>query len=57
MVAREALEGGLYGFDAPTGPNAMEVAVHRLRRRLQEAGATVRVQTVRGVGYLLIAGA
>ena len=55
VIAREALESGLYGFDTPTGPNAMEVAMHRLRRRLQEAGATVRVQTVRGVGYMLIA--
>jgi DNA-binding response OmpR family regulator len=56
VIAREALESGLYGFDTPTGPNAMEVAMHRLRRRLQEAGATVRVQTVRGVGYMLTVG-
>jgi DNA-binding response OmpR family regulator len=55
VVARETLEGGLYGFDSPTGPNAMEVAVHRLRRALGEAGATVQVRTVRGVGYLLTA--
>jgi DNA-binding response OmpR family regulator len=55
VVAREALEGGLYGFDTPTGPNAMEVAVHRLRRALGEAGASVQVRTVRGVGYLLTA--
>ena len=55
VVAREALESGMYGFDTPTGPNAMEVAVHRLRRHLQDAGATVRVQTVRGVGYMLTA--
>ena len=56
VVAREALEGGLYGFDTPTGPNAMEVAVHRLRRHLQEAGASARVRTVRGVGYMLAEG-
>ena len=55
VVAREALESGMYGFDTPTGPNAMEVAVHRLRRHLQEAGASARVRTVRGVGYMLTA--
>jgi DNA-binding response OmpR family regulator len=55
VVAREALEQGLYGFDTPAGPNAMEVAVHRLRKRLQDAGATVAIHTVRGVGYLLAA--
>ena len=53
VVSREAIEQGLYGFDTPTGPNAIEVAMHRLRRRLQEAGASVRVHTVRGVGYML----
>ena len=53
VVSREAIEQGLYGFDTPTGPNAIEVAMHRLRRRLQEVGASVRVHTVRGVGYML----
>jgi len=53
VVPRESINGGLYGFDSPTGPNAVEVLVHRLRRRLQEAGATVAIHTIRGVGYLL----
>jgi DNA-binding response OmpR family regulator len=53
VVPRESIESGLYGFDNPTGPNAVEVLVHRLRRRLQVAGATVVIHTIRGVGYLL----
>lgn len=53
VVVREAIEAGLYGFDEPTGPNALEVLVHRLRKRLGEAGAGVAIHTVRGVGYLL----
>ncbi len=53
VVPREAIEQGLYGFDTPTGTNAVEVAVHRLRRRLQDAGASVRIHTLRGVGYML----
>lgn len=53
VVPRESIEEGLYGFDNPIGPNAVEVLVHRLRRRLQEAGAAAVVHTIRGVGYLL----
>lgn len=53
VVAREAIEEGLYGFDTPLGSNAVEVLVHRLRRKLAEAGASVTVHTLRGVGYLL----
>jgi DNA-binding response OmpR family regulator len=53
VVPRESIEDGLYGFDHAASPNAVEVLVHRLRRRLQDAGATVVVHTLRGVGYLL----
>jgi len=53
VVSREALEQGLYSFDAQLGSNAMEVLVHRLRRRLTDTAATPCLHTVRGVGYLL----
>lgn len=53
VVSREALEASLYGFDAELGSNAMEVLVHRLRRKLADAAATAHVHTVRGVGYLV----
>ncbi len=53
VVTREAIEESLYGFDTTLGSNAMEVLVHRLRRKLQEAGATPLVHTLRGVGYML----
>jgi DNA-binding response OmpR family regulator len=56
VVPRESIEQNLYGFDTPTGPNALEVLVHRLRRRLQEAGARAAIHTIRGVGYLLADG-
>ena len=55
VVPREALEQGLDGFDTPTTPNAVEVLVHRLRKRLTDAGAKLGIHTVRGVGYLLAA--
>jgi DNA-binding response OmpR family regulator len=53
VVVREVLEQRLYSFDNQIGSNALEVLVHRLRRRLQEAGAAVAIHTVRGVGYLM----
>jgi DNA-binding response OmpR family regulator len=55
VVPREVLEIRLYSFDAQLGSNALEVLVHRLRRRLQDCGATLAVHTVRGVGYLMAA--
>lgn len=56
VVTREAIEQGLYGFDTALGSNALEVLVHRLRRRLADAGARAAVHTLRGVGYLLAEG-
>ena len=53
VVTREAIEQGLYSFDTILGSNAVEVLVHRLRRKLAEAGASAVVHTLRGVGYLL----
>src|SRR5579883_1889356 len=38
---------------AELGSNALEVLVHRLRRKLQDARATLQIHTLRGVGYLL----
>ena len=37
--------------DGTAGSNALEVYVHRLRRKLQDSGLTIR--NVRGLGYLL----
>jgi len=55
VVTREVLEQQLYSFDAQPGSNALEVLVHRLRRRLQDAAARPQIHTIRGVGYLLAA--
>lgn len=53
VVTREVLEQRLYSFDNELGSNAIEVLVHRLRRKLADAAATLSVHTVRGVGYFL----
>lgn len=56
VVPRGVLEEKLYGFDTEPVSNPVPVHVHHLRRRLEEAGASVRVHTVRGIGYLLTEG-
>jgi two-component system response regulator QseB len=56
VVVKDTLEERLYGFDEPVTSNALEAAVSRLRRRLGEAAAGVRIETKRGIGYRLVAG-
>jgi len=51
VVNKDQLAEQLYGWDEEVGANAIEVYVHRLRRKLEPAGVAIR--TIRGLGYLL----
>jgi DNA-binding response OmpR family regulator len=51
VVNKEALMQSLYEWRDDVGPNAIEVYVHRIRKKLQHADVTIR--TIRGLGYLL----
>lgn len=53
VVARDVLESAVYAFGEEVESNALEAHVSRLRRRLADAGAGVRIHVVRGVGYLI----
>lgn len=53
VVSKEAIENALYGFDEPATPNAIEVLTHRLRKKLQECGASIVIHNLRGIGYVL----
>ncbi|OFX00045.1 MAG: DNA-binding response regulator [Alphaproteobacteria bacterium RIFCSPHIGHO2_12_FULL_66_14] len=53
VAPKRLFEDHLFGLSGDVGSNAVEVYVHRLRKMLTDAGATVKVHTVRGVGYLL----
>jgi DNA-binding response OmpR family regulator len=53
VVPKTVLEDRLYGYDDELESNAIPVHVHHLRRKLEAAGATAEIHTVRGVGYLL----
>ena len=56
IVVKDALEERLYSFGEPVTANALEAAVSRLRKRLANAQAGVRIETKRGIGYCLVAG-
>jgi two-component system, OmpR family, response regulator len=51
VVSKDQLLDSLTGWDEDVGTNAIEVYVHRLRKKLEPAG--VRIRTVRGLGYLI----
>jgi two-component system response regulator QseB len=53
VVPRGAIEDALYSFNEPVTPNAVEAAMSRLRRKLDEVGASESLHTIRGIGYML----
>jgi two-component system, OmpR family, response regulator QseB len=56
IVVKDVLEEQLYSFDESVTVNALEAAISRLRKRLAQARAGVRIETKRGIGYCLVSG-
>jgi len=54
VVPKTAMESSLYGMSETLSSNSVEVIVHRLRRKIEAAGADCAIKTVHGVGYMLI---
>jgi DNA-binding response OmpR family regulator len=52
-VRKTQIETLFFGLGEEFSSNAVEVGVHRLRRRLEQLAAGVEIVTLRGVGYLL----
>lgn len=50
-VEKSQLSGKVFPADSNAGPDAIELVLHRLRRKLD--GGDVRIVTVRGLGYML----
>jgi DNA-binding response OmpR family regulator len=52
-VRRSALEAAGWGLDEAVTPNAFDVAMHRLRKKLHAIGSAVQIVNLRGLGYAL----
>jgi two-component system response regulator TctD len=50
-VTKASLSDSVFGFDDVADPSAIEIYVHRLRKKLE--GSSVQIATLRGLGYLL----
>jgi two-component system OmpR family response regulator len=51
VVTKEQMVDRLFGWGEEVGSNAIEVCVHRVRRKLEQYG--IEIRTVRGMGYLM----
>ncbi len=51
VVSKETIAETIFGFNEDGNPAAVEVYVHRLRRKLK--GAKLEIATLRGIGYAL----
>ncbi|MDV7340224.1 response regulator transcription factor [Terasakiella sp. A23] len=51
VISKEQIADGLANFDDEITPNAVELYISRLRKKLKETG--LNIKTVRGLGYLL----
>jgi two-component system OmpR family response regulator len=51
ILPKERLLSMVYGFDDEVAPNALEVHIARLRRKLQPDGPSIK--TLRGLGYMI----
>ncbi|OWQ93356.1 two-component system response regulator [Roseateles aquatilis] len=53
VVRRGALEAAAWGLSEAVTPNALDVALHRLRKKLAAAGSRLQIINVRSLGYAL----
>ena len=51
VVSKEQLLERLYSYSEEASSNAIEVYIHRLRKKVEPAGITIR--TIRGLGYVI----
>lgn len=51
IITKDQIMESLCNWDETLGDNAIEVYIHRLRKKIEPSGA--RIRTIRGLGYLL----
>jgi len=52
-VSKSAIEQNMYQHAEEFTDNALQVAIHRVRKKLNAQGATISISSIRGIGYLL----
>ncbi|TQF67346.1 response regulator [Pseudoalteromonas luteoviolacea] len=52
-VSKEAIYDAIYALGFEVTDNAIQVAMHRIRKKLEQAGANTEIKTIRGIGYIL----
>ncbi len=53
VVTRTMLEEHAWDYEFDSAPNIIDVYIHRLRRKVDQAGETSLIQTIRRAGYRL----
>lgn len=53
VVSRGRLEAAAWGLGEGVTPNALDVAVHRLRRKIAAVGSVAQIVNLRGKGFAL----
>jgi DNA-binding response OmpR family regulator len=53
VVRRTQLESAAWGLSDAVTPNALDVALHRLRRKLGAIGSRLKIVNIRTLGYAL----
>jgi DNA-binding response OmpR family regulator len=53
VVSKKLVEDQIFGVAGDIASNAVEVYVHRLRKQLADCGARAKINTVRGLGYVM----
>lgn len=53
VLTKSSIETRLYSYGDEGSANAIEVLIHRLRRKLEDSGAHVDIHTLREVGYMM----
>ncbi|MGO4570556.1 response regulator [Microvirga sp. 2TAF3] len=51
VVPKDTLASAIFGFNEDTEPSAIEIYVHRIRKKI--TGSGVEISTLRGIGYML----
>jgi two-component system OmpR family response regulator len=55
LLPRESLEAKVYGYDRLVNSNSLESQISRLRKNLSDRTSAIRIHSIRGMGYSLIA--